>query len=57
MKKPPIGLIPRSIWDFQRIDQISNAINRYIDAGYAIPEEWIEELVELFKRYNDGRAN
>ena len=46
-KKPPLGLIPRNIWLSKRLFDIKEAIKRYLDADYPIPDKWIEEYNEL----------
>lgn len=46
-KKPPLGVIPKHIWDKKRKHEIKDAIDRYIEAGYIIPLEWIDEYNEL----------
>jgi phage gp29-like protein len=48
--KPPIGLKPRYISDKERIQEIDEAITRYMDAGLQIPEEWFKERNELIGR-------
>lgn len=54
MDKQPIGVLPRSVWDYHRVNNISEAMGRYLDAGLDIPEEWSEELIELCERYING---
>lgn len=61
---PPLGLVPRHIREQKRITEIKEAIERYIEAGYAIPVEWITEYNELsyfmpirIKEFNDSLAN
>ena len=49
-KKPPIGITPRWLLDEEREIEIKEAINRYNEAEYPIPYEWIEELIEIQKR-------
>ena len=48
--KPPVGLVPRLIWEEtmneNRIDNILWAIGRYAVARRAIPVEWADELRE-----------
>lgn len=46
--KPPIGLRPRWIVQALRIREILEAMGRYNSVGKPIPEEWSEELDELF---------
>jgi hypothetical protein len=48
-KKPPIGLMPRSIWIAGRINDILCAVNRRIESDMPIPTEWIEEYNLLIK--------
>jgi len=46
--KPPLGLMPKCVWQEQRLDEVSAAIERRMKAfGYEIPIEWIEEYNEL----------
>ena len=49
-KKPPLGIKPRHIVDSERINEIGEAICRYLNEDYAIPLEWIEEYNELVGR-------
>jgi uncharacterized FlaG/YvyC family protein len=46
-EKPPIGLKPRFIHNEQRIHEIVEAMNRYIQVNKQIPIEWIDEYNEL----------
>lgn len=48
--KTPLGLTPRYIKDSERLKEISAAIFRYTEVGKKIPDEWIEEMVELNER-------
>jgi len=45
--KPPLGLMPQSIWKENRRDEVRAAIRRYIDANHDVPAEWLRELSEL----------
>lgn len=45
--KPPLGLMPEFIWKEQRIDELYQAIMRYVNAGKAVPIEWITEHYTL----------
>ncbi len=47
LPKPPLGLRPKFIVTESRIQEIKEAIERYIAVNYAIPAEWIEEYNEL----------
>lgn len=48
--KPPLGLRPRYIADEHRMNEIRCAVRRYMDAGLALPCEWIAEYNEIAKR-------
>ena len=48
MKKPPLGLKPKTIHDQQRAIEILEAMKRYVLADKAIPNEWIGELGNLY---------
>lgn len=49
--KPPIGLVPRNIFEDnmrqQRANDILAAMQRYAEASKAVPVEWIDELKEF----------
>lgn len=44
LKAPPIGLRPKAIVDALRIQEILEAMTRYVADGKAIPQDWIDEL-------------
>jgi hypothetical protein len=46
----PLGLKPRRIAVQLRLQEITQAMHRYAVAYKAIPEEWIEELLEVNQR-------
>jgi len=46
-EKPPLGIIPKYIWQSQRVNAIWDAIDRYRAVNKEIPIEWIEEYNEL----------
>lgn len=48
-KKPPLGLRPKKFWNEERVNNIIQAINRYVCANKQIPVEWVEEYNELIK--------
>lgn len=50
-KRPPLGLIPKHLWDEERLEQIEEAIHRYRNAGHPVPFEWEQEKMELEKQY------
>lgn len=49
-KKPPLGLMPRKLWDEKRANEIKAAINRYTKAGLEIQTAWVEEYFEIEER-------
>lgn len=49
-ERPPIGLYPRFLYDEKRLDDVTQAILRYIDAHKVVPAEWWEEYNELAER-------
>ena len=51
-QKPPLGLMPHSVFLLRRLEEIFQAIERYYEASMQIPIEWIEEynlLIEMYK--------
>lgn len=50
-EKPPLGLKPRRIHDEERVNELANAIHRYVNNVKEIPIEWIEEYNELIEKY------
>lgn len=55
--KPPLGVMPRFIWDERRRIELQAAIMRYMDAGMRVPLEWIAEYNELVERQAKEDAN
>jgi hypothetical protein len=45
--KPPIGIMPKHIWQENRFMEVCSAITRYYNASLPIPIEWVEEYNEL----------
>ena len=52
IKRPPLGLYPRFLWDEKRLYTVCSAITRYYQAAQELPIEWIEEYNELIRRKN-----
>jgi hypothetical protein len=51
MNKPPLGVVPKAIWDELRIRELSRAIHEHTQIGNYEPiKEWVEELQELLQR-------
>ena len=51
--KPPLGVMPRDIWDRKRQEELAEAMARYLEAGMKIPTEWIEEYNEISDRWEE----
>lgn len=49
-EKPPVGLRPRMIAEWARVDEISDAMDRYLQARKQVPDEWIKEFTELMDK-------
>jgi hypothetical protein len=52
MERPvnsPLGIIPKKIWKEQRLRDLRDAIDRYIEANHRVPVEWIKEYNELLE--------
>lgn len=50
--KPPLGVMPKNIWQWKRCQELARAIHQYFDAGMTPSQIWIEELSELFPEAN-----
>lgn len=51
-KIPPLGIMPRQIWESRRVMDILKAMDRYVEANTPIPLNWVEEYNELIKKLN-----
>ena len=49
-RMPPLGLMPKDIWESKRIEAILDAIKRFRNEEQNIPGEWLDELTELWGR-------
>lgn len=49
VKKPPIGIEPKYVHDKKRLMELCCAITRYLQAGFAVPLEWVEEYNQLLE--------
>jgi hypothetical protein len=47
VRRLPIGVMPKFIWDEQRLKELREAIQRYADAGEYIPLDWVKEYNNL----------
>lgn len=50
VERPPLGVKPRWAWEEERASDLSEAMQRYLDAGVEIPEEWNMEFNELYSK-------
>lgn len=51
--KPPLGVIPRDIWDWKRQEELAEAMARYLEVGMKIPTKWLEEYNEISDRWKE----
>ena len=56
-QKPPLGLMPHSVFLLRRLEEIFQAIERYYEASMQIPIEWIEEYNLLIEMYQNNLGN
>ncbi len=54
--KPPLGVMPRKIWENDRQLNLLAAMARYVEEYIPIPQDWMQELNELNRRaeFNDS---
>jgi len=50
--KPPLGVTPEHIWQWQRCRELSRAIHEYFMDGREPSKEWIDELYRRFPLAN-----
>ena len=51
-KKPPLGVMPRGVWNYTRIRNLVDAVSKRLETG-KVDEEvlgWLKESVELAER-------
>lgn len=57
MQIPPLGVIPKIIWEafvlHDRRKELERAIKDRIGTPFDIPEEWIQERSEIIKRITE----
>lgn len=54
--KPPLGVMPRDLHDEARLRELLEAVLRYLDAKQKIDPEWIQEISDLLKRFENHDA-
>lgn len=52
-KQPPLGLMPRKLWEEKRIKSLMLAILRYLDQDKLLQDEWVKELNYLLKKRSE----
>lgn len=48
LSRPPLGLMPKDIHVQKRAIEIIKAVHRYVEAYHPIPQEWLQELSNLY---------
>ena len=56
-QRPPLGLMPHSVFLSRRLEEIFEAIERYYQANMQIPIEWITEYNLLIEMYKNNLGN
>lgn len=51
--KPPLGVVPKFIWEEMRLNELGRAIREYMDFNLEVRLEWIEEYNELVIKVRD----
>lgn len=55
-KKPPLGLMPKDIWEYaskkDRFENVRDAIYRYLNDYRSLNSDWINEYNELLNYLN-----
>ncbi len=51
----PIGLKPLETAKLIRIEEVKDAIIRYVEAGYMVPMEWLEEYNSAVLEAGQGK--
>jgi hypothetical protein len=54
MNKPPIGIMPEYIWKLERIQDLKEAIYRYLDADCIPDKEWYDEYEKLIREMRNN---
>ena len=52
--KLPLGVIPKNMWKKQRLKELRDVIDMYLEANQRVPIEWIEEYNELLEDIRKG---
>lgn len=49
-ERPPIGIMPRWLWEEQRLHDLEATIHRFVEARQPINPDWIDEQRELYNK-------
>ena len=49
--EPPLGVMPRFVADERRLEELKEAMIRFISANWPISVEWLTEYNEIIERY------
>lgn len=55
--KPPLGVKPRWIADYHRLQEVHAAVGRYLEQREPIPQEWLDEIQELAAKLREHKEN
>jgi hypothetical protein len=47
MDKQPLGILPYSLWVEQRFDLLATTMIAYLEGGWKLPAEWVDEYNTL----------
>lgn len=46
-EKPPLGIMPKYLWEEERFEELKRCIQSHIDKNLKVDKEWLEEFLEL----------
>lgn len=55
LKRPPLGIMPRFIWLEHRLQDLHEAMKRYVEADKRIPSEWMAEVRFINEELRDRK--
>ena len=57
LKKPPLGLLPKWLWDESRLAEVEAAIQRFKDEGMTVPMAFTDEAYRLRQSISFSKSN
>jgi hypothetical protein len=48
-RKPPLGIMPRKLWEEHRKQEVYDTVARYLIDGWEVPDLLMEEYIVLFR--------